>query len=149
MADFAHEHFNNWEDTQKFANDALNPDVKLTGIHSFCHENIFEAVYATNLLMRSCDVLITKPSELAFYPVPKLFIKRVGKHEMWGAIHSAEVGDGTLECGDIAHTTQMLDQFQNTNLLEFMCNNIVQNNKSELYSGAYKVVDLATKNKEH
>ena len=61
--------------------------------------------------MRSCDVLVTKPSELAFYPVPKLFIRRVGKHEMWGAIHSAEVGDGTLECRDIPHTIQMLELF--------------------------------------
>ena len=49
----------------------------MTGIHAFAHKNIFEAVYCTNLLMRSCDVIVTKPSELAFYPVPKLFIKRV------------------------------------------------------------------------
>ncbi len=47
------------------------------------------------------NVLVTKPSELAFYPVPKLFIKRVGGHEQWGAIHSAEIGDGTLECRDM------------------------------------------------
>ena len=84
------EHFNDWADTQKFTSDALTGDV--TGVHAFWHENIFEAVYATNLLMRSCDVLVTKPSELAFYPVPKLFIKRIGGHEQWGAIHSAEIG---------------------------------------------------------
>lgn len=61
--------------------------------------------------MRSCDVLVTKPSELAFYPVPKLFIKRVGGHEQWGAVHSAEIGDGTLECRDTGHTLQMLELF--------------------------------------
>ena len=111
---------------------------------SFWHKNIFEAVYATNLLMRSADVLVTKPSELAFYPVPKLFIKRVGKHEMWGAIHSAEVGDGTLECRDIPHTIQMIDLFrEDENLLKDMCNSIVENKKSGLYDGAYKVVELA------
>ena len=103
MKHYAKEHFNDWEDTKKFAEDALTGDV--IGIHGFWHENIFEAVYCTNLLMRSCDVLVTKPSELSFYPVPKLFIKRVGGHEQWGAIHSAEIGDGTLECRDIPHTS--------------------------------------------
>lgn len=79
MKKYSTEHFNNWTETMEFANTALTQDVY--GIHGFYHENIFEAVYCTNLLMRSCDVLVTKPSELAFYPVPKLFIKRVGGHE--------------------------------------------------------------------
>ncbi|SDB55384.1 hypothetical protein [Butyrivibrio sp. INlla16] len=143
MSSFIHEHLGDFADTEKFAADALDPSNEVTGIHGFWHENIFEAVYCTNLLMRSCDVLVTKPSELAFYPVPKLFIKRVGKHEMWGAIHSAEVGDGTLECRDIPHTVQMLSQFLHTSLLDDMCDNIIENKKTGLYDGAYKVVELA------
>ena len=102
-------HFNDWDDTVSFCEDALVAPVE--GIHAFWHENIFEAVYCTNLLMRSADVLLTKPSELAFYPIPKLFLKRIGGHEKWGAIHSAEIGDGSLECEDIPHTLQMLDIF--------------------------------------
>ena len=138
------EHFNHWEDTESFAKKALDENENITGIHGFWHKNIFEAVYCTNLLMRSCDVLVTKPSELAFYPVPKLFIRRVGKHEMWGAIHSAEVGDGTLECRDIPHTIQMIDLFlKDDNLLKDMCGNIVTNKSIGLYDGAYKVVELA------
>ena len=137
------EHMNNWNDTVSFASSALDPSVEITGIHGFWHKNIFEAVYCTNLLMRGCDILVTKPSELAFYPVPKLFIKRVGKHEMWGAIHSAEIGDGTLECRDIPHTLQMIDMFMNTSLLDEMCDGIVLNKKSGIYDGAYKVVELA------
>ena len=58
-------------------------------------------------------MLVTKPSELAFYPVPKLFLKRIGGHEKWGAIHSAEIGDGTREWEDVPHTLQMLDMFLN------------------------------------
>ena len=138
------EHFENWEETESFAAKALNPKEKITGIHGFYHSNIFEAVYCTNLLMRSCDVLVTKPSELAFYPVPKLFIRRVGKHEMWGAIHSAEMGDGTLECRDNEHTIQMIDLFlKEEELLEGMCDSIVKNKAAGLYDGAYKVVELA------
>ena len=137
-------YFDDWEATERFAAEALDPDKNLYGIHAFCHKNIFEAVYCTNLLMRSCDVLVTKPSELAFYPVPKLFIKRVGKHEMWGAIHSAEMGDGTLECRDIPHTEQMVDMFMNEpDLLIGMCENIKTNNSIGLYSGAYEVVKIA------
>ena len=94
--------------------------------------------------MRSCDVLVTKPSELAFYPVPKLFIKRVGGHEQWGAIHSAELGDGTLECGDIPHTLQMIKLFKTEReLISDMCQNIINNKTAGIYDGAYKVVELA------
>lgn len=142
MADVSTEHFNEFEKTSIFAEDALTGDV--TGIHGFYHENIFEAVYCTNILMRSADVLVTKPSELAFYPVPKLFIKRVGKHEMWGAIHSAEMGDGTLECRDIPHILQMIDLFlKDDQLLGEMCDSIKLNKSVGLYDGAYKVVEIA------
>ena len=136
------EHMDNWEDTVAFAKEAL--EGKVSGIHGFYHKNIFEAVYCTNLLMRSADVLVTKPSELAFYPIPKLFIRRVGGHEQWGAVHSAELGDGTLECRDIEHTIQMLDLFlRDPGMLESMCHNIVNNKKLGIYDGAYKVVEAA------
>lgn len=136
------EHFENFEEASHFSLEALDGDV--TGIHGFYHSDIFEAVYITNLLMRSCDVLVTKPSELAFYPVPKLFIRRVGKHEMWGTIHSAEMGDGTLECRDIPHTLQMIDLFmQDDVLLGQMCDCIKTNKSIGLYDGAYNVVKIA------
>ncbi|MBQ9322590.1 MAG: hypothetical protein IJ239_09650, partial [Eubacterium sp.] len=48
-------YFNDWNGTRKFCEQALEKE-NLYGIHVFCHENIFEAVYATNLLMRCCDV---------------------------------------------------------------------------------------------
>ena len=63
---------------------------------------------------------------------------------MWGAIHSAEIGDGTLECEDIPHTLQMIRLFKNekTPLIN-MCESIKNNKKAGLYDGAYKVVELA------
>jgi len=135
-------HFDEWEETVKFSEEALTKDVR--GIHLFCHKNIFQAVYCTNLLMRSCDVLVTKPSELSFYPVPKLFIKRIGGHEQWGAIHSAEIGDGTTECVDIPHTIQMIRLFMEDDvLLKDMCEAIVNNKKMGTYNGAYEAVKIA------
>ena len=143
MKSVSTEHFDDFKDTMNFASTALGKE-EIKGIHAFYHKSIFEAVYSTNLLMRSADVLVTKPSELAFYPVPKLFIKRVGKHEMWGAIHSCEIGDGTLESRDIPHIVQMIDMFINDdNFLIDMCENIKKNNELEVYSGAYKVIELA------
>jgi len=142
LAELSHTHFDNWAETRQFAADALEYDV--TGVHAFWHPNIFEAVYCTNLLMRSCDVLCTKPSELAFYPVPKLFLKRIGGHEKWGAIHSAELGDGTLECEDIPHTLQMLDLLlEEETLFAEMIRAIRVNRAAGVYDGAYNVVKLA------
>jgi hypothetical protein len=142
MKEFMTEHMDNWDDTVKFAQEAIDGEVN--GIHGFYHENIFQAVYCTNLLMRSADVLVTKPSELSFYPIPKLFIKRVGGHEQWGAVHSAEIGDGTLECRDIPHTIQMLDMFlRDENFIGNMCENIIKNKKNGIYNGAYNVVEAA------
>ena len=142
LRDLAVEHFDNWPETLRFAEEAIGGKVE--GVHAFYHQNIFKAVYCTNLLMRSCDVLATKPSELAFYPVPKLFLKRIGGHEKWGAIHSAEMGDGTLECEDIPHTLQMLDLLlgEETIYAE-MIRAILVNKSIGVYDGAYNVVKLA------
>ncbi len=149
MKELSVSHMDNWKDTEDFANRALDENFEVSGIHGFWHKNIFEAVYCTNLLMRSCDVMVTKPSELAFYPIPKLFIRRVGKHEMWGAIHSAEMGDGTLECRDIPHTLQMVKLFMESDSeLKNMCESIVSNKASGLYDGAYRVVKAALSLKE-
>ena len=98
--------------------------------------------------MRGSDVLVTKPSELAFYPIPKLFIRRVGGHEAWGAIHSAEIGDGTFECETKNSVREMLDQFQkNPEVLNRLCRNIIKNKAEGIYNGAYEVIKLAVKNK--
>ena len=138
------EHIDDFEETSRFAAEAL--DGELSGIHVFCHKNIFAAVYSTNLLMRACDVLITKPSELAFYPVPKLMIKRVGGHEAWGAVRAAEIGDGTFECDTMNDISAMLSAIQNDDsILRFMCENIVKAKQAGTYNGAYEVVKLAVR----
>jgi len=91
------------------------------------------------------DVMVTKPSELAFYPVPKIFNERVGGHEMWGAIRGAELGDGTVEARSIPQTLQAIDMLTHANdLLELFCDRIVKNKSIGIYDGAYKSVELAT-----
>ena len=76
--------------------------------------------------------------------MPKLFLKRIGGHEKWGAIHSAEMGDGTLECEDIPHTLQMIDLLLDDDvILGEMCRAIAVNKVTGLYDGAYNAVKIA------
>ena len=139
-------HFNDWTSELEFANSAIEglETESGSGVHAFCNKDIFGAVYITNLLMRASDILVTKPSELAFYPVPKLFIRRIGGHEMWGAIHSAELGDGTQECESPEYASALVKMIiEQPSLIEGMCNNIINEKKKGTYDGAYKAVKIA------
>ena len=114
------------------------------GIHLFYNKDIFSAVYTTNILMRISDLLVTKPSELSFYPIPKLMLKRVGGHEMWGAVHSSEIGDGTYELENENQTINMLKLLiEEPNSRVIMNNSILAANKINLYDGAYNVIKTA------
>jgi hypothetical protein len=140
--DMINTHFT-WEDTKAFT-DSIR-ETPASGLHVFLHDNTFHAVYATNYLMRVIDVMITKPSELAYYPVPKIFNARVGGHEMWGAIRGAEIGDSTVEVRTIPQTLQAIDLLtEEDDLLTMYCEHIVKNKSIGIYDGAYKCVELAT-----
>jgi len=131
---------------EKFKEYIETIDNKDSGITIIYNEDIFEAVYSTNLLMRMSDALITKPSELVFYPIPKLFIHRVGGHEAYGAIYSSNIGDGTFECDDKKAVHEMLDSMINTKeILLQMNSNIIRNYHNGIYNGGYEVIKLATK----
>ncbi|MBO4365839.1 MAG: hypothetical protein J5804_06070 [Eggerthellaceae bacterium] len=135
-------YFDDFARTQAFADVARTETVQ--GVHAFCHDDIFAAVYSTNVLMRVCDVLVTKPSELSFYPVPKLMISRVGGHEAWGAVRAAEVGDGTYEMGSLEEACATIDLLQaDRTLVPFMCDRIEAAATAGVYNGAYRAVKLA------
>ena len=132
-----------WDDTKGFADEIRTGSAE--GVHVFLFDNTFHAVYSTNYLMRVVDVLVTKPSELAFYPVPKIFHERVGGHEAWGAIRSAELGDGTVETRSIPETLHAIDLLtREEDLMSMYCDSIVKNKQIGIYDGAYKSVALAT-----
>lgn len=132
----------NWKKTQGFI-ESMESKI-ITGIHIFLHKDFYAAVYATNLLMRQCDFMITKPSELSFYPIPKLFIQRVGRHEAWGAIRGSEIGDGTKEVTtpDILHRVLTL-LIEEDDLFKYSINSIIHNDKIKIYDGALEVVKIA------
>ena len=123
---------------------AESEEGEVSGVHVFLHKEFYAAVYATNLLMRISDVMITKPSELSFYPVPKLFIQRVGRHEAWGAIRGSEIGDGTIETDSseaLCRTLKLL--IRDDDLITLYCNHIIMNNKDGIYDGAYNSIRAA------
>ena len=125
--------------------DTLDGDLD-AGVYAVCNKDIFEAVYSTNLLMRKCDVLITKPSELSFYPVPKLMMRHIGGHEVYGAIHAQEIGDATFECETAQSLCGMIDTLINDRkILTTMCGQIKELKAHGIYNGGYEVVKLAAR----
>jgi len=140
--DLSFDSYTEWEDIVRAANSAITEDLpELTLFHN---PDIFAAVYTTNLLMRSADILIAKPSEFSYYPIPKLFVKRVGGHEAWGAIRSSELGDGTIECENMEYARQVLNLMINEDdILTMQCEAIKKLHTLGMYNGAYNVVKLA------
>lgn len=131
-----------WNETTDVARQGI--DSEIAGFHVFLAPDTFAAVYTTNLLMRCCDVLLTKPSELAYYPIPKLFLERVGGHEAWGAIRSSELGDGTDECVGVRQTVDALEALlSQDDLLAMFCEHILKLKARGVYDGAYRAVKLA------
>ena len=127
---------------------AATLDGASSGVTAFCHKDIFEAVYSTNLLMRHADVLVTKPSELAFYPVPKLMMRHIGGHEVYGAVYAREMGDATYECETASALCDMIDSLiSDKALITAMCGRIVDLYRAGVYNGGYEVVRLAIEGK--
>jgi hypothetical protein len=138
----SYDFYSDWAKAREFAAEVHNKNIP--GVHVFLFDRTFPSVYLTNLLMRASDVMITKPSELSFYPVPKLFIQRVGKHEAWGAIRGSEIGDSTMETENTASMLAALKlTLEEEDLIPFYCQNILMNKNAGIYDGAYKVVRLA------
>ena len=90
------------------------------------------------------DLLVTKPSELAYYPIPKLFMRHIGGHEVYGAINGRENGDSTPECPTKKEVNAMLDRLiSDRELIPHMCDRIDELKRNGHYNGAYECVKLA------
>ena len=134
--------FNEYAELTRFVKDIKEGDA--SGIYAIYNKNIFEAVYSTNLLMPVTDLLVTKPSELAYYPIPKLFMRHIGGHEVYGAINGRENGDSTPECPTVKEVNAMLDRLiSDKELIPHMCDQIDALKKTGHYNGAYECVKLA------
>lgn len=138
---------NSWEGMKEYCkeHDLSIEKSDKSPVTLFNFANYYEAFTATDILIRCSDVLITKPSELAFYPVPKIFIRRVGDHEAASAFRSVEIGDGTTECREPSHAVEMIKLFNEQNDIYIRMNDcIIRNDKYEIYSGAKKAAEMAT-----
>ena len=119
-------------------------DGEAEGITAICNQNIFEAVYSTNLLMPVCDLLVTKPSELAYYPIPKVFMRHIGGHEVYGALWGSQMGDATGECPTPRAIGQTLDKLlDDREIVTHICDRIDELHAAGCYDGAYECVKLA------
>ena len=135
-------YFNQYGDLKQFVKQIRHGEA--SGIYAIYNKDIFEAVYSTNLLMPVTDLLITKPSELAYYPIPKLFMKHIGGHEVYGGINGREYGDSIPECPTKKEINAMLDKIlSDKELIPHLCDQIDYLKKIGHYDGAYECVKLA------
>ena len=134
--------FNQYGDLKSYVSSIREADA--SGIVAICNEDIFQAVYSTNLLMPVCDLMVTKPSELAYYPIPKVFMRHIGGHEVWGATWGSQTGDATMECADVKSVNAMLDRLiSDREILAHFCDRIDKLKAKGFYNGAYECVRLA------
>ena len=64
--------------------------------------------------------------------------------EIYGAINSSEVGDGTWECPSQEMINSMFDRLlSDKEILIHMCNRINELKKNGYYNGGYECVKLA------
>ncbi len=110
----------------------------------FAYDDYFTAVATTDILCNVADVLACKPSELAFYPIPKLMIRRVGDHEEYSALRASELGDGTLEAREISDAMKYVNLFISTPALLLQMNDAIERNHSiGIYDGCKNAVRIA------
>jgi hypothetical protein len=132
---------------KKFRQDMVTqePDTNVT---LFAFDEYFTAVATTDILCNVSDVLACKPSELAFYPIPKLMIRRVGDHEQFSALRASELGDGTLEAREIEDCLEYVELFMKKELLTSMNEMIVKNNQIGIYDGCKNAIRIALQRAE-
>lgn len=135
-------YFNDYDGLKGLVNKLRSSDAD--GIYAVYNDDIFRAVYSTNLLMPECDLLITKPSELAYYPIPKIFMRHIGGHEVYGAVNGRELGDSLDEYPTEQGINAMLDKIlSDGEILLHLCERITELKKQGYYNGAYECVRLA------
>ncbi len=140
-------YFNDYDGLKSLVNKLKDDDAE--GVYAVCNDDIFRAVYSTNLLMPVCDLLITKPSELAYYPIPKIFMRHIGGHEVYGAINGRELGDSLNEYPTAESINAMLDKvITDGEILAHICDRITELKSQGYYNGAYECVRLATQKQD-
>ncbi|CAJ1931656.1 unnamed protein product [Cylindrotheca closterium] len=142
-----HVEVNDTKGVEEFASTLLkNPKTSLKPVTLFAFEEYFPAVATTDILCRCSDVLVCKPSELAFYALPKLHIRRVGDHEADSARRACETGDGTMEARTVQDALHVLQLCcESPDLLQSMNECVLNNNSIGMYDGCKNAVSLAIK----
>eukprot|EP00904_Undaria_pinnatifida_P009000 jgi/Undpi1/522/HiC_scaffold_10.g03986.m1 len=134
------------EDGEDFMERVLAAEQGLPPVILFAFDDYFPAVSATDLLVPVSDILCCKPSELAFYPLPKLMIRRVGDHEAHSATRAAEIGDGTPEVRTLKDAALHVDRLCSPvrpDLFMSMNRQIIKNLSIGVYDGCKVAVELA------
>eukprot|EP00283_Hemiselmis_rufescens_P014347 CAMPEP_0173441764 /NCGR_PEP_ID=MMETSP1357-20121228/24124_1 /TAXON_ID=77926 /ORGANISM="Hemiselmis rufescens, Strain PCC563" /LENGTH=578 /DNA_ID=CAMNT_0014407363 /DNA_START=82 /DNA_END=1815 /DNA_ORIENTATION=- len=129
---------------RRFCDERRNATEPPRGVTLFAFESYFPAVAATDLLSRVSDVLACKPSELAFYPLPKLMLRRVGDHEADSALRANELGEGTEEIREVSEAVSWIRlMLTRPAYLRNMNKRVIANVRTGVYDGCKNAVQTA------
>ena len=77
------------------------------------------------------------------FPIPKIFIRRVGDHEAASAFRSMELGEGTMECREPEHAIEMLELFlEKSGIFNRMNECIIRNAREGVYDGSKNAIGM-------
>jgi len=132
------------EGVHRFCSERRNATEPAHGVTLFAFDTYFPAVAATDLLSRVSDVLACKPSELAFYPLPKLMLRRVGDHEADSALRANELGEGTEEMREVSEAVSWIRlMLTRPAYLRNMNKRVIANVGAGVYDGCKNAVATA------
>eukprot|EP00929_Paragymnodinium_shiwhaense_P069163 TRINITY_DN34891_c0_g1_i1.p1 TRINITY_DN34891_c0_g1~~TRINITY_DN34891_c0_g1_i1.p1 ORF type:complete len:527 (-),score=139.40 TRINITY_DN34891_c0_g1_i1:114-1694(-) len=124
---------------------AVDEPAGAKSVTVFHFDSHFAAFRCTDRVIRIADILVTKPSELAFFPIPKLHIRRVGAHEAFSAVRASELGDGTVECRTVDHTVRKVAQLieDDSPLFKLMNDCVIRAAQIQTYEGSRVACEYA------
>ncbi|CAN0069830.1 unnamed protein product, partial [Discosporangium mesarthrocarpum] len=126
--------------------EVLSSEEGVPPVTLLAFDNYFAAVAATDIMLRASDILCCKPSEMAFYPAPKLMIRRVGDHEAHSATRAQELGDGTKEVRTLEEASKYVEMMCSPSdpaLFMNMNRCVIANAGAGVYDGCKVAVELA------
>lgn len=126
----------------------LDSDEPSHSVTIFHFDQYELSLRASDDLIRCADLLIVRPSQIAFFPIPKVLLKRLVEHEKSTSIYLEQIN----ECGNETKTAteaanKIMALCENSVLIE-QSKSIMQKYRSGLYDGAKLAAEIG-KTKKH
>lgn len=101
------------------------------------------SVRATDELIRCVDLLVTRPSQVAFFPIPKVLLRRLADHESDSSSYFVALDESDTECSRPEKAASLiLSMLPEGGPLIRRNEGILRRSESGLYLGARRVAEM-------